>query len=296
VSGANIATIDEALVRRLVADQFPAWANLQVRAVDDGGWDNRTFRLGQTLLARLPSGGAYAAQVEKEQRWLPRLAPRLPLPIPEPVGLGRPAEGYPWPWSVYRWIDGVSARRAKAFDPVALAAALAGFLNALQAIDAGDGPRPGAHNFHRGAPLAMLDRQTRAAISAFDDRTAARTATAVWEAALADEGRGPAVWVHGDIAAGNLLIRDGALAAVIDFGTLGVGDPAGDLVIAWTLFDGPARARFRAGLALDAGTWARARGWALWKAAILATGLARGHRLDIADAPRILASALAEGV
>jgi aminoglycoside phosphotransferase (APT) family kinase protein len=260
--------IDEALVRRLVAAQFPAWAGLSVVRVEPGGWDNRTFRLGDAMAVRLPSARHYAAQVEKEQRWLPRLAPLLPLPIPAPLALGAPGEGYPWPWSIQRWLEGEDAATACAVALVPLASALGGFLTALQRIDAAGGPPPGPHNFWRGGPLAVYADEARAAIRALAGEIDAGTACAVLDAALASAWRGAPVWIHGDVAASNLLVEGGRLSAVIDFGCTGVGDPACDLAIAWTLFAGASRAAFRAALPLDAATWSRGRGWALWKAAI----------------------------
>ncbi len=264
-------TIDTALVRRLVATQFPQWRDLAVRPVASGGWDNRTFHLGDGMTLRLPSAAAYSLQVEKEHRWLPRLAPLLPRPIPVPLAMGVPAEGYPWHWSVYGWIQGETARRENIADLSQFAADLAGFLIALKRIEPTGGPAPGQHNFFRGGPLAVYDGETRQAITAVGSRIDASAASAVWEAALAATWQGPPVWFHGDVASGNLLVEDGRLSAVIDFGTSGVGDPSCDLVIAWTLFEGEQEV-FRAGIAVDDAAWARGRGWALWKALITAAG------------------------
>ncbi|NKE48711.1 aminoglycoside phosphotransferase family protein [Roseomonas frigidaquae] len=259
---------DAALARRLVQTQFPQWGGLPVRPVAEGGQNNLTFRLGAHLLIRLPSAERYVAQVAKEQAWLPRLAPHLPLPIPRPIALGAPGDGFRWPWSIYDWIIGDVARPERIRDPQGLAEDLAGFLLALQAIDPTDGPAAGAHNFHRGGALAVYDAETRAAIAGLGDEIDAPAALAIWDAALASAWDAPPVWIHGDVAPGNLLLRAGRLCAVIDFGNMGVGDPACDLVPAWTMFDPPARQRFRNSLALDPGTWDRARGWALWKALI----------------------------
>ena len=260
--------IDVALVRRLVATQFPQWANLPVKPVDVDGWDNTTFRLGEDMSVRLPSAEQYALQVEKEQRWLPRLAPLLPLPIPVPLGKGTPAEGYPFPWSVYRWIEGETAIVERIDDLVEFATTLAGFLTALYRIDSADGPPPGRHNFFRGGPLTVYDGETRQALAALEGEIDTDAAGAVWEAALAAIWQGSPVWFHGDIAWGNLLVEEGRLSAVIDFGTSGVGDPSCDLAIAWTLFGGESRDAFREALRLDDATWARGRGWTLWKALI----------------------------
>ncbi|WP_214475898.1 aminoglycoside phosphotransferase family protein [Mesorhizobium sp. dw_380] len=264
--------IHEVLVRRLVAAQFPQWKDLAVKPVESDGWDNRTFHLGDEMSVRLPSAAAYSLQVEKEHRWLPKLAPLLPLPIPVPLAMGIPAEGYPWHWSVYGWIEGETAKRERIANLSQFAADLAGFLIALKRIDASGGPPPGQHNFFRGGPLTVYDGETRQAITALGSRIDASVASAVWEEALAATWRGRPVWFHGDVSWGNLLVEGGRLSAVIDFGTSGVGDPSCDLAIAWTLFEGESRQAFRAGLALDDATWARGRGWALWKALITAAG------------------------
>jgi aminoglycoside phosphotransferase (APT) family kinase protein len=260
--------IDEALVRRLIAGQFPEWAELPITPVEFGGVDNRTFRLGDELSVRLPSGEWYALQVEKEQRWLPRLASRLPLPIPTPVAKGAPGAGYPFSWSVYRWLDGENAGEETIADLTAFAATLASFLRALRSADATGGPGPGRHNFYRGGPLSTYADETVRSIEVLGDEIDGEAATRVWNGAMAATRAGAPVWFHGDVAAGNLLVREGRLAAVIDCGTSGVGDPACDVVIAWTLLHGESRDAFRAGLGVDSGTWSRGRGWALWKALI----------------------------
>jgi aminoglycoside phosphotransferase (APT) family kinase protein len=256
------------LVGRLIAHQFPKWAHLPVRRVEHDGWDNTTFRLGEELAVRLPSAERYVPQVEKEHRWLPVLAPGLPLPIPKPVARGEPALGFPRPWSVYRWLPGEVATVSRVRDLPQFAADLADFLAALHRIDATDGPRAGAHSFFRGGPLATYDGETRAAIASLDAVIDRRSATRTWEGALAASADERPVWVHGDIVASNLLVVDGRLAAVIDFGCCAVGDPACDLAIAWTFFDAESRSVFRERLLVDDGTWNCGRGWALWKALI----------------------------
>ena len=280
-----VVHIDASLVTHLVSAQFPQWAGLPVRRVELDGWDNRTFRLGTDKLVRLPSAGAYAAQVAKEHRWLPVLAPRLPLPIPVPLAVGAPGDGYPWSWSVYRWLEGEAAETTDVDDWREFAETLAGFLLALHRLDTTDGPAPGEHNFFRGGSLAVYDRETRHAIDVLGDRVDAATVTAVWEAALASRWHRPPVWVHGDVSAGNLLVRRGRLSAVIDFGSSAVGDPACDLVIAWTLLRGAGREAFRRTVALDEETWDRARGWALWKSLITlahpGTGTVQGARATL---------------
>lgn len=286
--------IDAALVGELICAQFPRWAGLAVEPLERDGWDNRTFRLGERLAVRLPSAECYAEQVEKEQYWLPRLAPRLPLPIPVPVAMGLPARGYPWHWSVSRWLEGEDATIGRIDDALRFATELARFLVALQRIDSTGGPRPGRHNFWRGGPLATYDAETRGALSTLRGRIDSTAAAAVWESALDATWHGTPVWIHGDVAAANLLVTEGRFSAVIDFGCTGVGDPACDLTIAWTLFSGKSREAFRAGLPLDDATWTRGRGWALWKALITAAGLPGTNPLEAAKAQRVLEEVLSD--
>jgi aminoglycoside phosphotransferase (APT) family kinase protein len=264
--------IDEQLARRLVERQFPHWADLPITEVGRQGWDNRTYRLGPDLSVRLPSGDWYALQVQKEQRWLPVLAAKLPLPIPVPVAEGLPDLGYPYPWSVYRWLDGEPVADAQIPDRELLADDLARFLVALGRVDAAGGPGPGRHNFYRGSNLSTYAEETHRALGRLGSAVDQAACHAVWEQAVASQWPADPVWFHGDVAVDNLLINDGRLAAVIDFGTSGVGDPACDLVIAWTFFSGSSRDRFMAGIGLDPDTWARGRGWALWKALITIAG------------------------
>jgi aminoglycoside phosphotransferase (APT) family kinase protein len=260
------AEITADVAARLVAGQFPQWAGLPVVPVKLNGWDNTTFRLGAELSVRLPSADGYADQVAKEHRWLPFIAPHLPLPIPVPVAMGRPTGEFPRPWSVYRWITGQPAEPGQVRDLAGFAASLAGFVTSLQAIDASGGPPGGEHNFFRGGPLAVYDAQTRRLLSLTAGEIDADAAAAVWDAALASTWQRAPVWVHGDVTGSNLLVAGGDLCAVIDFGGLAVGDPACDLVMEWTFFTGDSTAVFRRGLGLDEATWARGRGWALWKA------------------------------
>lgn len=262
------AGIDADLVRRLLAQQFPQWADLPVTPVKIDGWDNRTYRLGSGLTARLPTHSSYVAAVDKEHQWLPVLGPHLPVEIPEAVAKGAPGEGYPYPWAIRRWIPGATASAETIADLDEFARSIAAFILALQDVDATDGPLAGAHSFHRGAPPEYYHDETLEALAVLKGRIDTDLAREVWDAALATSWDRPPVWFHGDIANGNLLVQDGHLSAVIDFGTSGVGDPACDLVIAYTSFSGSSRTAFRDAVDQDPGTWARARGWALWKALI----------------------------
>lgn len=246
------------------------------------------------MLVRLPSAAAYALQVEKEHRWLPRLAPLLPLPVPVPLAMGAPVDDYPWHWSVYRWIEGETATLERIASLPQFAAGLAQFQVALQRIDPAGGPAPGQHNFFRGGPLSVYDGETRQAIATLDGKIDTVAASAVWEAALAATWHGAPVWFHGDVSWGNLLVRQGALSAVIDFGTSGVGDPSCDLAIAWTLFEGKSREVFRAGLQADEATWARGRGWTLWKALITVAGHIDINPIEVEKSRRVIDEVLAD--
>ncbi|GAA3216050.1 aminoglycoside phosphotransferase family protein [Nonomuraea helvata] len=260
--------IDEALVRRLLEAQFPQWAHLPISPVPRSGMDNATFRLGDDMSVRLPRYRRWVGQVEREHRWLPRIAPHLPLPISEPLAKGEPGEGYPFPWSVYRWLAGETTEEL--VDPVQAGKELAGFVRALQGIDATGGPGPSWSNAFRGVPMGderdsvAVEARVRPKIEALRGIVDTDAVTAVWEAALAAPAwDGPPVWIHGDLATGNLLTVEGRLSAVIDFGTLAVGDPAVDLLAAWKFLPPEARGVFRETLGVDEAAWARGRGWGL---------------------------------
>ncbi|UJW32135.1 aminoglycoside phosphotransferase family protein [Saccharothrix sp. AJ9571] len=259
------AGIDAALVRRLIAAQFPRWSGLPVTPVEVDGWDNRTYRLGDEMTVRLPTAEGYVPAVAKENEWLPRLAPALPVAVPRILGEGVPGEGYPYPWSIRGWLPGETASLERIDDLPAFAVVVAEFIRALQRCDTTGGPLAGAHSFYRGASPARYDEDTRRYLSILDGHVDTETAARVWAEALEAEWTGEPVWFHGDIAHGNLLVDNGKLTAVIDFGTSGVGDPACDLVVAWTLLDRESREAFREAVGQDEGAWARARGWALWK-------------------------------
>lgn len=276
--------INTTLAKKLIAEQFPQWKNLPIEQVLPGGWDNRTFRLGDDKLVRLPGGEEYADKVAKEQHWLPRLSPSLPLPIPEPVAMGNPTNNYPWPWSIYHWIYGETAASATINDLPTFAEDLAQFLVALQQVDTTGGPPAGEHNFYRGGALTHYDAQTKQAIELLKDTIDSRIATAIWNNALATSWNKPPVWVHGDVSAGNLLVRDGKLSAVIDFGGLAIGDPACDLAVAWTFFDAESRQVFKQTLNLDEDTWLRGKAWGLWKALIVASGVVNSNDVEKAGA------------
>ena len=255
-------------VRSLIAEQFPQWSELAVSPVPEQGNDNRTFRLGDDLAVRLPSGEGYVAGIAKEDRCLPLVAAHVTAQVPAPIATGAPGSDYPFPWSVRRWITGTTADRDPALDRVALAGDLGQFLRELRSVPPGDGPLAGAHSFHRGAHPSAYGDEVQEALGQLADRVDVAACRAIWDEAVRTAWPAPPVWFHGDVAPGNLLTRDGRLVAVIDFGTCGVGDPACDLVIAWTVLSEAERGVFRDAVALPDDAWARARGWALWKALV----------------------------
>ena len=261
---ADEVDIDIPLVYRLLAAQFPQWADLPIEPLQSAGTDNMIYRLGDDMVVRLPRYPGATGSIEKEHSWLPKLAPHLPLPIPVPLAKGVPGNGYPFHWSVCRWLPGENATWERIANPNQMATDLAHFITALQQINPSGGPLPNSHNFYRGVPLATRDAHTRAGIESLDGLIDTNAATAAWEAALdAEVYKRPPVWIHGDLQPGNLLVQQGRLSAVIDFGGLGIGDPACDLMVAWNLLGAENRARFRTALLVDEATWARGRGWAL---------------------------------
>jgi aminoglycoside phosphotransferase (APT) family kinase protein len=261
---ADEVDVDVNLVGRLLAVQFPQWADLPLEPVHSAGTDNAIYRLGEDMALRLPRIESATEQVDKEHQWLPRLAPLLPLAIPIPLAKGTPGEGYPWKWSVYQWLEGENATIEHIADTDQAALEVAQFIAALQRIDPADGLPPGAHNSFRGVPLSMRDSETRAAIASLDGILDTSAVTTAWDVALqAPAWQGPPSWIHGDVSPLNLLVERGRISAVIDFGCLGVGDPACDLQVAWNLFSTQTRDVFRAALTVDDATWERGRGWAL---------------------------------
>ncbi len=253
------------LAKKLIASQFPEFAHLNIESVPVQGHDNRSFRLGSELLIRIPTAEAYALKVPKEQVLLPRLAPYVSVRIPEPVRMGLPCEDFPYPFSIYKWLEGTSANLLTINNEALeqLAFDLAEFLKELQNISTIEGPGPGQHNWWRGAPVSVYDQQARSQIAALK---ITKEAMPLLEKAIRTQWEKPPVWIHGDFAIGNIVINDGKLSGVIDFGGLGVGDPACDLVIAWTFLKGKAREVFIREMNLDSDTWLRAKVWALWKA------------------------------
>jgi aminoglycoside phosphotransferase (APT) family kinase protein len=251
--------VSPAVLRRLLEVQFPEWADLAIQRVPSSGTDNTIYRLGDELVVRLPLIHWAVQQVEKEHTWLPVLAPLVPIALHEPVAMGEAGEGYPWRWSVYRWLDGENPVPDGLDDLNGLALDLAGFVTAIRGLDPDGVPRS-----QRGLPLSVGEDAIRGAIDQVSDQFDADVLLAAWDDALAaPKWDGDWVPVHGDLSAGNLLLRGGRLHGVIDFSCFGLGDPANDVDVAWELFSGESRALYRAALDVDDATWRRARGWAI---------------------------------
>ena len=290
----NEVSTSPELVQTLLADQFPRWAGLPIQRVPSSGTDNALYRVGEELLARLPRIDWAIEQADKERYWLPKLAPHLPLLLPEQLAMGEPGAGYPWSWAIYRWLPGQSARLDILADPKQAAMELARFIQALQAIPTDGGPAAAAHGL-RGRSLKWRDEDTRNAIAQLDDLIDTAAALRVWEEALAaPEWNGPPVWFHGDLLAGNVLVHEGRVSAIIDFSGLGVGDPAPDMLIAWNLLDSASRDWFRRELEVDEATWTRGRGQALAQAAIFIPYYRHTNPGGVAAARRALTELLHE--
>lgn len=254
------------IVKKLIEQQFPMWKDLEIKPVEKSGHDNRTFHLGNKMTVRLPSGKDYVPQVEKELKWLPKLQKGISLPITVPIAKGDASDIYPFPWSINCYIEGETANYETVADLKIFAKDLATFLKELQAIDTIDAPIAGAHNFYRGGALAIYNEETEMALENLRDVLPVDKLATIWQKALQSSWQHHGVWIHGDVAPGNLLVNMGRLCGVIDFGIMGVGDPACDYAMAWTFFEQESREEFLKDI--DDGTKERARGWALWKALI----------------------------
>jgi len=292
---ADEVNINTVLVGRLIASQFPEWADLGVEPVAFFGTDNALYRLGSDMVIRLPRRQKSTGRLEKELHWLPKLAPLLPLAVPVPLATGEPAEGYPFDWAIYRWLEGEPATHDK-INMGRAATDLAAFIAALQRVDSAGGPPPGEHNAWRGVPLALRDRAMRSAITALGSAIDTEAVTATWKSALsAPDWKREPVWVHGDLDSRNLLVKEGLLTAVIDFGCLGVGDPACDVMVAWKVLSAGSRDTFLTALSIDEATRVRARGWVLSQALIaLAYYTVETNPVLVREAQRWMAEVLAD--
>lgn len=282
--------IDGELVGRLVAAQFPHLADLPIRAVEPAGTVNAIYRLGDHFCARLPLLQEWAEGLHKEWHWLPKLAPRLSLRVPRPIGKGHPTSSYPFSWSIYEWIDGHPYSDEFVDDEPRAAKDLAQFVVELRKIEPVIGAPRGGRK-----PLRELDAVTRAAIESARDVMDSDAATLAWELALqAPAWQGTPVWIHADLVRPNLLVHDGRLCAVIDFGGVGVGDPAADVIAAWNVFGHAGRATFRGALDVDDGTWNRARGFALHQAVMIIPYYGETNPGYVAMAKRTVEEVLAD--
>jgi len=254
--------IDDALVHRLLAKQMPQWAALPRHAVSPLGTDNVMIRLGDTLAVRMPRTLQASAALTKEQRFLPLLAPHLPLKIPAPIRFGEPDGHYPWPWSVCPWIAGRNPAPGEA--DIALAGDLADFVRTLHEIDTFGLRSEGPLHSYRADSIHLRDAITRQSIDACDELLDRTQIANIWDhARRVEDFTGPHVWTHSDLHPGNLVMRSGKLAAVVDWGNLILGDPAIDCIVAWNLLTPATRSTFRIQLGLDDASWRRGRAWAL---------------------------------
>ncbi|MBP9726759.1 MAG: aminoglycoside phosphotransferase family protein [Gammaproteobacteria bacterium] len=275
-----LPTLD--IAYKLISQQFPEYGHLSITEVEKQGHDNRTYRLGEDMLMRMPTDENYALKVPKEQALLPKLAKHLSIRIPAPIQMGQPSEDYPYPFSIYKWLSGKSINLLSLTDKEKeyLAYRLARFLKELQAITDVQGPVPGQHNWWRGDHVGVYNQGAREQIAKLAFIIDSNKALELWEEACATTWNKTPVWTHGDFAIGNMLINNGTLSAVIDFGGTAVGDPACDLVIAWTYLSLKSREIFIKEMDLDADTWLRARAWALWKATFELCQLENKHSLE----------------
>lgn len=255
-------------IKRLLQQQAPQFASLELSPVEKMGHDNDTWRLGDTMTVRLPTGKQYAKQAQKEQKWLPYLEKGISLQIPRLVKAGCPSALFAYPWGIYQWIEGETLDSCKDIDATTVAIDLANFLNELHAIDCHEGPVAGAHNFYRGGPLETYHQEVVVAIEHLASCFNKEVVLAVWSLALSSSWQKKPVWVHGDLVVTNMLVRNQRLSAIIDFGILGIGDPACDLAMYWTYFKESSRNIFKEQLHVDQDTWNRGQGWVLWKALI----------------------------
>ncbi|MEY2845091.1 MAG: hypothetical protein RL076_637 [Chloroflexota bacterium] len=290
--------VTPAVVADLVATQFPQWQSLPLQRVASGGTDNTIYRLGDTLAVRLPRIDWAAPQVPIECRWLPYLAPQLPIAIPAPLAQGQPSAIYPWPWYIYPWLPGQALIQATDVDMPQFAHDLANWVRALHRIETRDGPRAGMANHGRGLPLTHENRDTRTRqhIAQCADFFDTDMMMRMWLDAIATPAwAGDPVWVHGDLNAGNVLVSAGRLSAVIDFGCMGIGDPAVDLLAAWDVRgDATYRQVFRQAIGYDADTWGRGRAWAFSVAVIALPYYRNTNPVITATAQQVITATMAD--
>jgi aminoglycoside phosphotransferase (APT) family kinase protein len=254
----------EELAQSLIDSQFPAWSHLPLKKIDSAGTDNSIYRLGKELALRFPVSVSAAEQVAKEHRWLPKLS-SFAAAIPIVVGAGRPTNEYPFPWSVMNWIEGKDAASTIISDWLTMADDLGQFVRKFRGQNTSGAPVAGKHNGFRGTALVNLDQVARNAMNALEDTFDKACLLKIWEQALGVEPwAGSPVWIHGDIHAANIIVRNDGIAGIIDFGLMGIGDPACDLALGWSLLPPRAREIFRTAANVDEPTWQRGKGWGLY--------------------------------
>ncbi len=291
----NEVDIDVTLAHRLLAEQLPAYLALPLRRVASGGTDNAVFRLGDNLALRMPLQPGAVGGLLKEVRWLPVVAPHLSLDVPEVVTTGGPGAGYPFPWTVVRWLAGDDALTGHLDSMHETAQALGHFVAELQGIDIADAPWPGSEGFVRGLPLVGRDAAFRANLAQCEGLLDVERVAQVWDDALAaPDWRGPPVWLHADLLPGNLLVRGGRLAGVLDFGAMATGDPAYDVTPAWHVLDRASRPVFREIVGADDATWRRARGLVVSGGVIALPYYLHSNPSMVATARRGIAAVLAD--
>ncbi len=287
--------IDAALAHRLVAGQLPQYARLPLHRVASDGTEHAVFRLGVDLALRMPMTPGAVSGLLKEVRWLPVLAPHLSLDVPEVVATGEPAEDYPFPWAVVRWLPGEDAMSERLASLPETAVALGQFVAELQGIDMTDAPAPGSEGFSRGVPIGHWDAAFRKVLPQCEELIDVRRVVEVGDDALAAPvWGGPAVWLHADLIPPNLLVRDGALAGVLDFGTMATGDPAYDVTPAWHLLDRDTRPRFLEAVGADDAMRRRARGLVVYYAVLALSYYLRTNPTMVAIARRGIEEVLAD--
>ena len=294
VHAASSPSVD--LVRHLIASRFPEWRDLPVSVVPSAGTANDLFALGDEMVIRLPATESAHRAIEKEQIWLPRLEQHISLALPTPVAVAGPGDGFDFAWAVYRWLPGEDGWARPIGDLASAAMDLANFITELRAVDTTGGPAPGKHNSWRGVPLEHLDDRVREAIRECGARIDMPVVTALWELALAQPGASEPTWVHGDIQPGNWLSTGDRISAIIDWGLLGVGDPAVDLLPAWNLLDRNTRGQFRRALGVDDATWIRGQGWAVFQSVMALPYYWETNPVMVAMARRQLTQLLGETV
>ena len=291
-------------VNNLIKEQFQEYSHLEIKPVETSGWDNKTFKLGESISIRLPSAECYINQVNKEQKWLPILKQHLSIPISEPIKMGLPSSDYPWNWSIYKWINGKSANiynfNENCLNKIALE--LANFLNELHTIDISldlnNELTAGDHNFHRGGSLEFYNNEfinniTNLKNNNFDIDY--EKINIIWQKAISSKWNNKSVFIHGDLSSGNIIIENNNLKGIIDFGQLGIGDPACDLVISWTFLDNESRKIFKLNLNnIDADTWIRAYGWCIWKSIITINSIDDKNSIKVIEQKNIIDNILKE--